>query len=91
MWIVTKAAVTSIVRTFVPYVYAALLGAVPVINDFLVDNNWADDVQGFVSGGFVVVVGTFVYAAIRAAAEKWPQVGWLLVINTAPTYDEGDN
>jgi hypothetical protein len=88
MWIVTKEAVTAIVRTFVPYVYAALLGQVPFINDFLVDNNWADEMQGFVSGGFVVIVGTVVYAAIRAAAEKWPQLGYLLVINKAPAYDE---
>lgn len=88
MWIISKEAVVGIVRTFVPYVYAALLGQLPFVNDFLVENDWADDVQGFVSGSFVIVVGTLVYAAIRTAAEKWPQAGLLLVFNTKPEYKD---
>ena len=88
MWIVTKEALTGIVRTVMPYIYAALLGQLPFINDWLVANDWADAVQGFVSGAFVVVVGTVIYGAIRWAAEKWPWIGNLLVVNKAPDYTQ---
>jgi hypothetical protein len=87
MWILTKEAVTGVVRTVMPYLYALLLGQLPFINSFLVDNGWSEAAQGFVSGGFVLVVGTFVYGAIRWAAEKYPQLGVLLVFNTKPSYE----
>jgi len=87
MWIVTKEAVVGIVRTGVMYLYALLIANFPIVNSWLTENGLSDEVQGFVSGAFVVTVGTLAYAAVRWGAEKWPNVGYLFVFNTKPSYD----
>ena len=88
MWIVTKEALIGVVRTVVMYVYALLLTRIPVVNEWLINEGWADEVQNFVSGSVVVLLGTALYAAVRWAAEKWPQLGYLFIFNTKPAYDE---
>lgn len=91
MWIVTKEALIGVVRTVVMYLYALLLSQLPWLNDWLVNEGWADEVNNLVSGAFVVALGTALYAAVRWAAEKWPSLGYLFIFNTKPAYDEGES
>jgi hypothetical protein len=89
-WIVTKEAVVGIVRTGMAYLWALLLAQVPFIQSFLVDEGWFDAVDGFVSGGFVLLAGTVIYSLIRWLAEnpKFEFLGYLLVFNDKPTYTD---
>ncbi len=86
MWVVSKEALIGVTRTAITYLYAFVLSQFPLVNSWLVDNGLSGETQAFISGTFVVVVGTLLYTGIRAAAEKWPKVGFLLVFNTKPTY-----
>ena len=93
MWIVTKEALIGIVRTVVMYVYALLLAQLPWLNEWLVNEGWADEANQLVSGAFVVALGTALYAAVRWAAERWPALGYLFIFNTKPAYagvEEGE-
>lgn len=87
MWIVTKEALTGIVRTVVMYLYALLLVQLPWLNDWLTNEGWADEANAFVSGSVVIALGTALYGGVRWAAEKWPQLGYLFIFNTKPSYD----
>lgn len=86
MWLLTREALIAVVRTGVAYLYALLIGKIPAINDFLMGNDLSETVEGFVNGAFVVVVGTLLYAAIRALAKRFPVVGRLLIFTDEPEY-----
>lgn len=86
MWIVTKEAIISIVRTGVTYLYALLLIQFPAVNSWLDAASAGEGTSQFVTGAFVVIVGTGIYGGIRWAAEKWSWIGYLLVINQKPRY-----
>ncbi len=86
MWVVSREAIIGVTRTAITYFYAFLLSQAPVVDGWLVGEGLSGEVQASISGTFVVVVGTAIYTAIRAAAEKWPRVGRLLIFNTKPTY-----
>ncbi len=88
MWLFTKAAAIAVTRTGVAYLYALLLGKIPFINDFLVGNDLSETIEGFVNGGFVLVVGTLLYTAIRELAQRFPIVGRLLIFTNEPEYSE---
>jgi hypothetical protein len=79
MWLFTKEAVIGIVRTGVTYAYALLIEAIPAVEDFFAE-------VGFSAELAIVAVGTALYMIIRAAAEKFPWIGHLLVFNQKPHY-----
>jgi hypothetical protein len=89
MWIVSKEAITAIVRTVVPTVYGWLftfLGGIDFLSTFI-GFIPTEPSAGFVAGVSGAVAGVL-YVAIRTLAEKWSWVGYFLVINQAPHYDE---
>lgn len=79
MWLFTKEAAIGIVRTVMPFIYGWLVTQIPGIV------SWAEGF-GITQEGLTVIAGGFVYTAIRALAEKIPQIGYLLVFNTRPDY-----
>lgn len=80
MWIFTKEAATGIVRTFMPFLWTSLLGLIPSLDTWVTN-------AGLSKEAFIIIGGSVLYAAIRWIAEKVPAVGWLLVVNTKPTYN----
>jgi hypothetical protein len=50
-------------------------------------SSFALDLSAEIEGAVTVLIGTGVYMAIRWIAEKVPAVGYLLVVNKAPSYD----
>lgn len=71
--------VESVIRTFVPIVYALLIKA--GLGQLGVDDAL---LQNFAAA----VVTAAVYAAIRYAESHQKQFGWLLGVAKAPTYPE---
>lgn len=86
MWIVTKEALVGVVRTAMAYVWVWLVSLFPGVQSWLESQGLYDSLENFVSGGFVLFVGTLLYALIRWGAEKWPKIGYLLIFNTKPEY-----
>lgn len=87
MWIVTKEAIAAIVRTIVPTVYAWLftaLGGIAWLSSFIgfIPSEPTPGVTAAVAGAVAGVI----YVAIRWLAEKFPFIGYFLVINHAPSY-----
>jgi hypothetical protein len=78
MWPVTKEGITGIVRTMMPYVYSFLL------------TTFGLDVSEEVGLALIPLLGTVFYIGIRWIAEKYPQAGYLLVVNKAPSYAENE-
>ena len=78
-WIVPREAVTGVTRTGVAYLYALLLVQIPAVEQLLGDGSLEL---------FVVAAGTAIYTGVRWAAERWPVVGYLLVFNTKPDYQQ---
>lgn len=76
MWPVSKEGITAVVRTLMGYVYGFLI------------TTFGFDMPAEIEGALTVLIGTGVYIAIRWLAEKFPAVGYLLVVNKAPSYDE---
>jgi hypothetical protein len=82
-FILTKEWVVGVTRTAVAYAYAFILAwGMTQWPDFAL---WSW-LPAEASDGFVLVVGTVIYGAIRSLAEKWPQLGSLLIFNTKPQY-----
>lgn len=79
MWLFTEEAATGITRTLMGYVYGFLLIQIPDIVSF------AEGI-GITQEAMVLILGTLVYTTIRAAAEKFPWLGYLLVFNKKPSY-----
>jgi membrane associated rhomboid family serine protease len=89
MWIVSKEAIAAIVRTIVPMIYGwlfTLLGGIDFLSSFI-GFIPSEPTAGFVAAVSGAVAGVL-YIAIRALAEKWSFIGYFLVINQAPHYDE---
>lgn len=79
MWLFSEEAATGITRTLMAYVYGFLLVQVPQVVSF------ADGI-GITQEAVVLILGTVVYTTIRAAAEKFPWLGYLLIFNKKPSY-----
>lgn len=79
MWLFTEEAAVGITRTLMGYVYGFLLVQIPDVVSF------ADGI-GITQEGVVLILGTVVYTTIRAAAEKLPWLGYLLIFNKKPAY-----
>ncbi len=79
MFVFTKENAYGVVRTFVPYFYAWLIGLAPWVQEMMTD-------IGVSQEGFIVICGTVVYQLIRAVAEKVPWVGSFLIYNKKPDY-----
>lgn len=75
MFTLTKTGITAVVRTLMGYVYGFLI------------TTFAFELSPEVEASLTVLIGTLVYIAIREAAEHWPWVGNLLVVNKAPSYE----
>lgn len=86
MYTVTKQAMIALTRTVLPYIYAWLIGLLPFVQAFLDDIGAADDVEAFVTGPFVLIVGSLVYALIYWLSGQWHWIGYLLVFPTKPEY-----
>lgn len=88
-WIVTKEALVGVVRTAMAYIWVYLFSTFPGAQSWLESQGLYESLEGFVSGGFVLFVGTLLYAGIRWAAEnprlEW--IGYLLVFNDKPSYN----
>lgn len=81
MFIFTKENAVGVTRTVVTFLYAWLATSIPVVSDWLVS-------VGLDDSAFVLLAGGLLYQAIRWLAEKFSWVGYLLVFNTKPAYDE---
>lgn len=74
MFTLTKEGITAAVRTLMGYVYGFLL------------STFAFDLPAETEAALTVLVGTLVYMGIRELAERLPWVGYLLIVNKAPSY-----
>jgi len=81
MWLFTEEAATGIVRTLMAFAWTWAATNIPGVVDFV------EGTLHLTLEGFVLIGGTVLYTAIRALAEKFPKVGYLLVFNKKPTYD----
>jgi len=86
MWIVTKEAITALIRTFMGYAYAWLLTLTPGFGTWLTENGLTEQFDGAV-GFITIILGVAIYGAIRWAAERWGWIGYFLVVNKKPEYD----
>ena len=87
---ITNTNVIAVTRTAIAYVWVYLLGKALDI-PFVADTPWVGDlladVGTYIDGEFVIVAGTFLYAAIFAASKRWSWIGWFLIFkNKTPTY-----
>lgn len=89
MWLFTEEAATGITRTVISYVWVWLLSLLASW-PWLMEQSWGDAVLGWVNNldttTLVLVGGSALYTAIRALAEKFPWVGYLLIFNKKPSY-----
>ncbi len=79
----TKENATGVVRTVVTFLYAWIATNLPGVSDLL------DDI-GLDDASFTLLAGGLLYQAIRMAAEKWGWVGYALIINQKPEYNDVD-
>jgi hypothetical protein len=79
MFLLTKENATGVTRTVVTFLYAWAATNIPAIGDWL-------DTVGLDAASFTLVAGGVVYQLIRAGAERWGWLGYLLVFNTKPDY-----
>ena len=87
---ITNRNVIAVTRTAIAYVWVYLMGRALDL-EFVANTPWVGDLLAdlgtYVTGEFVVVAGTVLYAAIFAASERWSWIGWFLVFqNKTPTY-----
>lgn len=80
MWLFTKDAAYAIVRTVVTFAYGWIATNIPAVADIL-------DTVGLSEGTAVLIIGGVVYTVVRQTAERWSWVGYLLVFNENPTYN----
>ncbi len=81
MFVFSKENAVGLVRTFMPGVYSWLVFQ---LNGF----DWLVDLLPDVpTETWIVLIGGLIYQIIRAAAEKFPSVGYLLIFNTKPSYE----
>ena len=76
MFSLTKEGITATVRTLMGYVYGFVL------------TTFAFELPAEVEASLTVVVGTGIYMLIRELAERWSWIGYLLIVNKAPSYEE---
>ena len=88
---ITNTNVIAVTRTAIAYVWVYLLGValdIPFVADTPLIGDLLADLGGYVTGEFVIVAGTFLYAAIFTASKRWPWVGWFLIFkNSTPSYN----
>ena len=80
MWLFTREAAIGIVRTVMPFAWTWAATNIPGVVSF------AEGTLNLTLEGFVLIAGGVLYTLIRWFAEKFPKVGYLLVVNKAPTY-----
>ena len=78
--------VISLIRTWVPYLVAAVVGYFVSLG--ILDEETSKEAANAISGGFVLIFGSLYYWIVRALASRWPGVGILLGVNKAPSYTE---
>jgi len=78
-WLFTKESAVGFVRTVLPFAYSYGMTRIPKVLE--VADTW-----GWDEAALVPFLGGFLYVAIRALAEKWGWVGYLLGFNTKPHY-----
>ncbi len=72
------------IRTFVPIAVGALLTWLSTKYGILLSEDTAASTTAALTG---IVIAVY-YGAVRAAAQRYPQVGILLGVNKAPKYSE---
>jgi len=78
-WLFSKEAMIGYVRTIMPFIYSYGMTRIPKVLE--VADTWGLD-----EAALVPILGGFLYVAIRALAEKWGWVGYLLGVNKKPRY-----
>lgn len=87
---ITNTNVIAVTRTAIAYVWVYLMGLALDL-EFVANTPWVGDLLAdlgtYVTGEFVVVAGTALYAAIFTASKRWSWIGWFLIFkNKTPTY-----
>lgn len=76
MFAVSREMAIAVTRTGAAYLWVFLL------------ERFAFDVPEDLRAAFILIAGTALYYLIRLIAERVPVVGWLLVVNQKPHYDQ---
>lgn len=77
----TRENATGLVRTVATFAYAWIATQFPFISDWLATVN-------IDAAAFTLLAGGLLYQVVRVAAEKWPIIGYVLIINQKPEYPE---
>lgn len=74
---------TSLIRTIVPYLVGLVLA-------YLTTNgiHLSSEQVVSLSATLAFAIGALYYIVVRALEHKWPKLGWLLGVPSAPTYGD---